>query len=167
MVRAWPVACLLLCGCPVIQRPPAVPPGSGPPLYVARNATCRSDLRAQAVPGLATDSQFCRDMVAAMERALNDVGYRIVDHPDQPHAAQVHLFGQRSGITDTDGSARTVVTIQVMIESIGDEIERAVEDGSVADAARQDQEIDAVTRVLAEELTRSARMRRADLIPKP
>jgi hypothetical protein len=167
MVRAWPLFCLLLCGCPVIQRPPAVPPGSGPPLYVARNATCRSDLRSQAVPGLASDSQFCRDLVAAMERALNDVGYRVVDHPDQPHAAQVHVFGQRSGITDTDGSARTVVTVQVMIEAIGDEIERAVEDGSVADAARQDQELDSVTRVLAEDLARSPRMKRASLILRP
>jgi hypothetical protein len=150
-----------------MQRPPAVPPGSGPPLYVARDASCRSDLHAHAVPGLASDSQFCRDLVVSLERALNEVGYRVVDHPDQPHAAKIHLFGQRSGSVDTDGSPRTLLTVQVMVEAIGDEVERAVEDGSVADAARQEIEVDSLARVLAEELASSPRMRRAALVPKP
>jgi hypothetical protein len=166
--RVWPLVCLMLgAACPVIQKPPAVPPGSGPPLYVARDAACRSDLHAHAVSGLSSDSQFCRDLVVSLERALNETGYRVVDHPDQPHAAKVHIFGQRSGSVDSDGSPRTLLTVQVTVEAIGDEVERAVEDGSVADATRQDVEVDALTRVLAEQLARSPRMRRADLVPKP
>jgi hypothetical protein len=166
MLRPWPLALLLLTGCPVIQKPPTVPPGSGPPLYVARDAACRSDLTAHAVPGLASDPQFCRDLVMAVERALNDAGYRVVDHPDQPHAAKVHIFGQRSGSVDSDGSPRTLLTVQVMVESIGDEVERAVEDGSVADSTRQELEVDALARVLAEQLARSPRMKRAELVPR-
>jgi hypothetical protein len=167
MLRTWPLACLLLgAGCALTQRSPSIPPGSGPPLYVARDATCRSDLRAHAVSGLVSDPQFCRDLVGALERALNDAGYRIVDHPDQPHAAKVHIFGQRSGTTDSaDGSPRALLTVQVMIEAIGDEVERAVEDGSIGDSTRQEQELDVVARILAEDLSRSARMRRAALVP--
>ena len=166
MPRARLLACLLVAGCATVAGPPPVPPGSGPPLYVARDATCRSDLHAQAVPGMASDPQFCRDLVAALQRALNDVGYKVIDHPDQPHAAKVHVFGQRSGTTDSDGTPRTMMTIQLMIESIGDEVERAVEDGSVTDAAKQEQEIESVARVLAEQLARSPRMRKAELIPR-
>jgi hypothetical protein len=166
MRRAWPLACLLLAACPVIQKPPSIPPGSGPPLYVARDAACRSDLTAHAVPGLTSDPQFCRDLVMALERALNDAGYRIVDHPDQPHAAKVHIFGQRSGSVDTDGSPRALLTVQVMVEAIGDEVERAVEDGSVTDSNRQEMEVDTLARVLAEQLTRSPRMKRAELVPR-
>jgi hypothetical protein len=167
MLRSWPLLCLLAAtGCATVSGPPPIPPGSGPPLYVARDASCRSDLHAHAVPGLASDPQFCRDLVQAMERALNDAGYRIVQHPDEPHAAKVHIFGQRSGTTDSDGGPRALLTVQVMIEAIGDEVERAVEDGSVADSLKQEVEVDAVARVIAEDLARSPRMRRANLIPR-
>src|SRR6185436_4422242 len=126
MPRARPFTFLILffIGCVALQSPrPTVPPGSGPPLYVARDATCRSDLHAQAVPGLASDPQFCRDLVGAIERALHDAGYKVVEHPELPHAAKVHIFGQRSGTIDSDGSPRTLLTVQLMIEAIGDEVE--------------------------------------------
>jgi hypothetical protein len=150
-------------GCATTQAP-RTPPGSGPPLYVVPEASCVSDAGSPAA-GMVPDAQLCQDLLAAIKRALYGVGYRVVDTPDEPHAASARVAAhQRSG-KDDDNRPTAFVTVQVVVESEGMEVERAAEDGNpVADGGEKN-EVQTFAGAIANELAHSARMRRAGLVP--
>jgi hypothetical protein len=167
MSRSAPLASLsLLLACASLPRA-AVAPGSGPPLFVAPDSICRTDPLARAAPGTVPDKQLCRDLVAQLERSLHDVGYQVVGRPDEPHAANVHLFAEQSSLTEHDGTVNTVITVQAVVDSIGQEVDRAVEDGSVQEAQKQREQLISIADAIANALAGSPRMRRAGLTPGP
>jgi hypothetical protein len=165
MPRRSALACFALwCACASVPRALA-PPGSGPPLYVAPDSSCRTDPLARGAIATVPDRQLCRQISDALEVALNEVGYRVVARPDEPHAANLHVFAEQGSTSEPDGTTSTVITVQVTVVSIGQEIERAVEDGTVLDVNRQKDQITAITNAVANGLAHSPRMRRAGLVP--
>jgi hypothetical protein len=165
MFRSSPFACLfLLLACVGLPRA-MVPPGSGPPLFVTPDSTCRTDPLARSAPATVPDKQLCHDLVTALERSLNEVGYRVVGRPDEPHAANVHLYAEQSSLVEHDGTVNTVITVQAVVDSIGQEVDRAVEDGSVQELFKQRDQVVSIVDALANALAHSPRMRRAGLTP--
>jgi hypothetical protein len=157
---------LLALACVRFPPPAAIQPGSGPPLYVIREENCRTDPDAAALAGTLPDRELCRSLVSALEQALHDAGYRVVDRPDAPHAANLHIFARQSAVTDADWNSIASVTVQVMVEAIGQQVERAVEDASIPDATKRSTQLSSIGAALAEGLAHSARMRRAGLVPR-
>jgi hypothetical protein len=167
MSRSAPLASLfLLLACATLPRA-AVVPGSGPPLFVVPDTICRTEPLARAAPGTVSDQQLCHDLMAALERSLHEVGYQVVGRPDEPHAANVHLFAEQSSLTEHDGTVNTVITVQAVVDSIGQEVDRAVEDASVQEAHRQKEQLVSIADAIANALATSPRMRRAGLTPVP
>jgi hypothetical protein len=168
MSRSSPLVCLALVlgACVTVPRP-LVAPGSGPPLYVAPDSVCRTDPLARNAAATVPDRQLCREISDALEVALYDAGYRVVARPDEPHAANLHVFGEQTSTSEPDGTTYTVITVQVTVVSIGQEIDRSVEDGTVLDANHQKDQVMVIANAVANGLSHSPRMRRAGLIPAP
>jgi hypothetical protein len=166
MPRSAPVlfVCLFALGCATTAQAPRPAPGSGPPLYVLPQATCSSEGGAAAAD-MVPDAQLCADLLAALRQSLNDAGYRVVGDANQPHAANARVVAQQHRATDRDDNPTSFVTVQVLIEATGEEIERAAEDGNRADDGGEKAEVKSFASAIANELAHSPRMRRAGLVP--
>jgi hypothetical protein len=150
-------------GCATTQAAMA-PPGSGPALFVSPQASCHSD-GGGAGPGMIPDSQLCTDLLAAIKGALNDVGYRVVESADAPHVANARIVANQRRGTDHDNKPAAFVTVQVLVESHGEEVERAAEDGNPADDGGEHAEVKSFATAIANELAHSPRMKGAGLVP--
>jgi hypothetical protein len=146
-------------------QPPVVHPGNGPPLFVVPEASCRSDVGLGPTAGALPDSALCEDLVLDLKQALRDVGYKVVETPDDPHLANLRIVARQTPNSDPDHRGGAYLTIQVTVESVGEEIDRAVEDGDGSDQDGERSQIRAFARALATELAHSRRMRAAGLVP--
>jgi hypothetical protein len=157
------LACLFILACATTAPALRPTPGAGPPLYVMPNPTC-SDVEPTA-PGMIPDAELCGDLLTAIKRALNDAGYRIVERDDEPHAASVRVFAQQRSATDRNDKPTSFVLAQVMIDSAGEELERATADGNRADDGGEKAEVQSFASSIVDELVHSPRLRRAGLLP--
>jgi hypothetical protein len=161
-----PFTALMICllvGCATIHAArPA--PGSGPPLYVQPQATCASDGGGKAA-GMVPDAQLCQDLLAALKHALHDVGYHVVEAASEPHAASARIVAHQQSATDRDNHPTSFVTVQVVVEAHGEEVERAAEDGNSADDGGEAAEVQGFATAIANELAHSPRLRGAGLVP--
>jgi hypothetical protein len=153
----------LVAGCATTSAP-RPPPGAGPPLFVQPEASCSSE-GGSRIPGLIPDAQLCQDLLAALKRALYDVGYHVVEQAAEPHAASARLVARQQAATDRDDKPTSFVTVQVLVEAHGEEVERAAEDGYRAEDGGEAAEVKSFASAIANELAHSPRMRGAGLIP--
>jgi hypothetical protein len=156
-------AALLSVGCATTQAAKA-PPGSGPALFVLPNASCHSDAGGAAA-GMIPDGQLCTELLSAIKGALNDVGYHVVDSAEAPHAASARIIASQRRGTGRDDKPSAFVTVQVLVETNGQEVERAAEDGSPADDGGERAEVQSFASAIANELAHSPRMKGAGLVP--
>jgi hypothetical protein len=110
------------------------------------------------------DAVLCEDLVTALKQALRDVGYRVVESPDDPHVANVRIAARQTPMTDADRRPAAFLAVQVIVESDGQEVDRAVEDGDASDEGSKSQ-VRGFARAIANELARSRRMKAAGLVP--
>jgi hypothetical protein len=66
---------------------------------------------------------------------------------------------------DRDNHPSSFVTVQVLVEWHGEEVERAAEDGNSADDGGEPAEVKTFASAIANELAHSPRMRGAGLVP--
>jgi hypothetical protein len=161
-----PLTALLIClvvGC-ATTRAPKPAPGSGPSLFVQPEASCASDGGGKAA-GMVPDAQLCQDLLGALKSALNDVGYRVVEQASEPHAASARVVAHQQSATDRDNHPTSFVTVQVLVEAHGEEIERTAEDGNSADDGGEAAEVKSFASAIANDLAHSPRMRGAGLVP--
>jgi hypothetical protein len=156
---------LALAAACATEAPLSVRRNNGPPLFIVPSTTCQSDLGGGPGPTAVPDTALCEEVAAALKQALRDVGYRVVESPEDPHVANVRIAArQASG--PLEGRATALLAVQVVIESGGAEIDRAVEDGdAAATTADTRMQLRSFARVIAQELARSPRMKDAGLAP--
>jgi hypothetical protein len=159
------LGCLFILACTTTAPALRPTPGVGPPLYVMPNAIC-SDAEPSA-PGMIPDAELCGDLVTAIKKALNDAGYRIVEHADEPYAASVRVVAQQRSATDRNDKPTSFVLAQVLIDSAGEELERATADGNSADDGGEKAEVQSLASSMVDELVHSPRLRHAGLVPAP
>jgi hypothetical protein len=138
---------------------------SGPPIFVLPEAVCRSDLGSGPTAGMVPDAALCDDLVIALKQAFRDVGYRVVESPEDPHVANVHVAARQTPGGDVERGASAFLAVQVIIESGGEEVERAVENGEGAESDSEKSQVRTFARSIANELARSRRMKEAGLVP--
>jgi hypothetical protein len=160
-----PVVALSLAAACAAEQPALRPSANGPPIFVLPEATCRSDVGLGPAAGATPDAALCDDLLAALKEALRDVGYRVVDSPDDPHVANLRLAARQSPTTDADHRPSSFLAVQVTVESEGIEVDRAVEDGEASEGGGEKRQVRTLARAIAIELARSRRMRAAGLVP--
>jgi hypothetical protein len=149
--RSIPPACLLaLAAAACAGQQPVVRRADGPPILVGPDAICRSVSDPHGGEGvLVSDGQLCGDLVEAFKGALERVGYRVVDTPDDPHVARARIVAHQSLAGPATGAEAAFLTVQVLIVSNGEEIERAAEDGNTWDAGGERQQVRDFARAIA------------------
>jgi hypothetical protein len=113
------------------------------------------------------DAELCGDLLAAIKKALNEAGYRIVGRADEPHAASVRVFAQQRSAKDRNDKPTSFVLAQVMVDWAGEELERAAADGNRSDDGGEKAEVQSFASSMVDELVHSPRLRHAGLVPIP
>jgi hypothetical protein len=159
------VVTLALASACAAEQPAVRRPATGPPIFILPEAVCSSDASSGPTTGMVPDAALCEDLVVALKQAFRDIGYRVVESPDDPHVANVRIAARQSFTTDSDRRPTSFLAVQVMVESEGQEIDRAVEDGDGSLDGGEKAQVRSFARAIATELAHSRRMRAAGLVP--